>query len=125
MMTKHTPGPWTLETVKTSSGICHKVGPFPWRPNKQNHACIYVDNHSHDASAPRDQELLANAHLIAAAPELLAALRKAEQFIANGVELGFIRMPDPDTPDSAHDTLPAIRAAIAKATPPQEPTPHE
>ncbi len=46
---------------------------------------------------------------------MLAALRRAEQFIANGVELGFIRMPDPSTPDSAHETLPAIRVAIALA----------
>jgi hypothetical protein len=48
--------------------------------------------------------------------ELLAALRKADQFISNGTELGYIRMPDADTPDSAHDTPPMIRAAIAKAT---------
>jgi hypothetical protein len=46
---------------------------------------------------------------------MLAALEKAEQFIVNGVELGFIRLPDPGTPDPAHDTLPAIRAAIARA----------
>lgn len=43
------------------------------------------------------------------------ALKKAEQFIANGVEFGFIRLPDVSTPDSAHETLPAIRAAIAAA----------
>lgn len=30
-MNKHTPGPWSLETVRTQSGICHKVGPFPAR----------------------------------------------------------------------------------------------
>lgn len=47
--------------------------------------------------------------------EMLAALKRAEQFIVNGVALGFIRLPDPDTPDSAHDTLPAIRAAVARA----------
>lgn len=46
---------------------------------------------------------------------LADALRKAEQFIANGVELGFIRMPDAATPDPAHDTLPAIRTALAQA----------
>ncbi|MER8967687.1 hypothetical protein NKI25_18530 [Mesorhizobium sp. M0808] len=47
--------------------------------------------------------------------EVLKALRKAEQFIANGIELGFIRMPDANTPDSAHDTLPLIRAALSQA----------
>lgn len=40
------------------------------------------------------------------------ALEKAAQFITNGVELGFIRMPDADTPDPAHETLPAIRKAL-------------
>lgn len=43
----------------------------------------------------------------------LAALRAARHFIVNGVELGFIRMPDADTPDPAHDTLPMIEWAIA------------
>lgn len=57
----------------------------------------------------------ANACLIAAAPSMLAALKRAKQFIENGVELGFIRLPDASTPDSAHETLPAIRAAIAAA----------
>lgn len=47
--------------------------------------------------------------------ELLAALRKADQFISNGIDLGYIRMPDAGTPDSAHETPPMIRAAIAKA----------
>jgi hypothetical protein len=66
------------------------------------------------------EEAAANATFIAHAVnchgDLLAALKKAEQFIVNGVELGFIRMPDLGTPDPAHDTLPAIRAAISKAT---------
>lgn len=44
----------------------------------------------------------------------LAALKAARQFITNGVELGFIRMPDSDTPDPAHDTLPMIEGAIAE-----------
>lgn len=38
------------------------------------------------------------------------ALAKAEQFIVNGIELGFISMPEyQDNP--AHETLPAIRRA--------------
>lgn len=53
--------------------------------------------------------------MAAAAPDMLAALKRAEQFIVNGASLGFIRMPDPEAPDSAHDTLPAIQNAIAKA----------
>lgn len=43
--------------------------------------------------------------------EIKKALAAAEQFIVNGVELGYIRMPAPETPDSAHNTLPTIRQA--------------
>lgn len=43
--------------------------------------------------------------------EIKKALAAAEQFIVNGVELGYIRMPNPETPDSANDTLPMIRQA--------------
>jgi hypothetical protein len=44
----------------------------------------------------------------------LAALKAARQFIVNGTALGFIRLPDADTPDPAHDTLPMIERAIAE-----------
>ena len=72
----HTKGPWTLETVKTTCGICHRIGPFPWRDNQANHACVYVDNAyiGDEAHNPLAAELLANARLIAAAPDMLAAL---------------------------------------------------
>lgn len=78
---KHTPGPWTLETVRTSSGLCHKIGPFPWKTGKENHACIYDDYPSHGSDGT--PELLANAHLIAAAPEMLEALIRALNYIEN------------------------------------------
>ncbi|MCA3704286.1 MAG: hypothetical protein INF12_14785 [Methylobacterium sp.] len=103
----HTPGPWTLETVKTSCGICHRIGPFPWRDGRDNHACVYVDHASRDGSAPRDQELLANARLIAAAPELLAALRGLyETGAPEGLAL---------TADEIQARFDAARAAIARA----------
>lgn len=41
------------------------------------------------------------------------ASNAAKQFIQNGVELGYILMPDAETPDSAHETLPLIIKAIA------------
>ncbi|MBS1067289.1 hypothetical protein [Gluconobacter cerinus] len=42
------------------------------------------------------------------------ALKKADKFITNGIEFGFIRMPDSDTPDSALDTPGIIRAALTR-----------
>ena len=52
---------------------------------------------------------------------LLEALKKADQFITNGIELGFIRMPDAETPDSAHETPGIVRAALAQQAEPVEP----
>jgi len=79
---KHTLGPWTLETVRTSVGVCFKVGPFPWKQGKLNHACIYADY----PSSAEHAECLANALLIAAAPELLSALQYINETLFEGEE---------------------------------------
>lgn len=50
--------------------------------------------------------------------ELRRALEAADQFITNGIELGFIRMPSPDTPDPAHKTPEIIRAALSSVPAP-------
>ena len=47
--------------------------------------------------------------------QLKLALKSAEQFIENGVEYGYITMPDPETPDKAHKMLPEIKAALSAA----------
>lgn len=47
--------------------------------------------------------------------DMLEALKAAKEFITNGIELGFIRMPDTSTPDRAHETPGIVRAAIARA----------
>lgn len=60
MSAAHTPGPWTMETTRTSVGVCFKVGPFPWKNGKLNHACIYAD---YPGNGPHDAELVANARL--------------------------------------------------------------
>lgn len=73
-MSKHTPGPWTMETVRTSNGVVFKVGPFPWKLGKLNHACIYADYPGSEGHAICE----ANAQLTAAAPELLEALKAIE-----------------------------------------------
>lgn len=73
---KHTPGPWEVRKGRT---LLHVVGAQP--------VCeISVSaNHVHE-DAPGDKALYiarqeANARLIAAAPELLEALKKAEQML--------------------------------------------
>jgi hypothetical protein len=43
---------------------------------------------------------------------LRAALIRARGFIQNGIALGYIRMPDPDTPDTAHEVPGIIDAAL-------------
>jgi hypothetical protein len=67
----HTPGPWKLETVRTSVGVCHKIGPLG-EFTKIKSACLYDDCYS---DKPRDLQLLADAYLIASAPDLLEALK--------------------------------------------------
>jgi hypothetical protein len=113
-MSKHTPGPWGLSHggFKDSDGFS-----IATKNDTANNVkivcecwpCSIVDQSHRD-------ELAANARLIASAPDLLAACIAARQFIVNGIEFGYIRMPDKATQDPAHQTLPAIEAAIAKAT---------
>ncbi|HGM4344833.1 TPA: hypothetical protein ACKPFY_004067 [Pseudomonas aeruginosa] len=102
-MSKHTPGPWVLDTIPTSVGICHRIGPFPpRRPDDVTvrHACLYADYPS--ASNPADEELEANARLIVAAPELLDAL------------VNLLPLISPLKAESQH--VADAYAAIAKAT---------
>ena len=54
----------------------------------------------------------ATSTLRARVAELEDALRCADQFITNGIELGYIRMPSPGTPDAAHRTPGIVRAAL-------------
>ncbi|AYZ71308.1 hypothetical protein EGY09_15350 [Stenotrophomonas maltophilia] len=68
-----------MESVDTSVGSCHKIGPFPSAGVRSEvHACVYADRLrlGLDDGNPIAAELLANARLIAAAPELLEALER-------------------------------------------------
>ena len=101
---KWTPGPWAMETVRTSCGTCHRIGPFPrpaYASKPEGWACVY-DDYPPGVGSP---DLLANSHLIAAAPDMAEALEKALNFITN-------------TESEMGETLPcgdAARAALAKA----------
>lgn len=52
----------------------------------------------------------------------IQAINKAIEFIENGIEFGYIRMPDAGFQDSAHQTLPLLKSALeAMPIPKQEP----
>jgi len=103
METKHTPGPWsaTNDTVKGPSGniVAECMG------------------YSVKATAPEQRAQggrEANAHLIAAAPELLEACRNLSQYVAKGIADGAFK--DCVLPKGAEKRLNQAQAAIAKAT---------
>lgn len=118
-MSKHTPGPWVMDTIRTSVGICHRIGPFPpRRPDDETvrHACLYADYPS--AFNPADEELEANARLIAAAPDLLTDLREAAATLRRYEELHRAKGTAESTAKAEVNAELASRfeATIAKAT---------
>jgi hypothetical protein len=52
---------------------------------------------------------------------MLTALKSAHQFIRNGIELGYIRMPDADCHDTAHLTPRLVEDAIKAGALPSPP----
>jgi len=114
---KHTPGPWTLR-------LAHSIidpGDIGIHAPKARTANIHAECFAEfwKKGDIRNDECLANAHLIAAAPDLLAALRdlvdtaeSMETYLANDRCMGC------QTGDSKHAndcTMEAARAAIAAA----------
>ena len=91
VMSGFTKGPWELKTVATSCGLCHTVGSFPTgRTRKNTYACIY-DDYPPGHGRP---EIVANARLIAAAPDMYEALLELQTAYAacNGKDhLAFVR----------------------------------
>lgn len=71
-MSAHTAGPWSLNTVPTTVGSCHKIGPFPRGLSGETWACVYADGCriGVDDNNPNAVELRSNARLIAAAPTM-------------------------------------------------------
>jgi len=56
-----------------------------------------------------------DAKAISAVPEMIDALLDAREFIANGIEFGYIRMPDKEINDPASKTPDMIKKALKKA----------
>ncbi len=100
MKTTHTPGPWELQEIThASEGLVYFV----------KGANATVQHKSKDTAGE------ANARLIAAAPELLAALQRAEALLSIAYNPG---IEDSVTlaATSCQWATNAARAAIAKAT---------
>ena len=62
-----------------------------------------------------DAEAKRTANIFAASDDLLRACKRALQFINNGVEFGYILMPDAGTGDPALECPDLLRDVIAKA----------
>jgi hypothetical protein len=105
----HTPGPWQIRPPKDHEGHVHIVG-TQLGDDGITIATAYPTASS-PASGPRYLRREANAHLIAAAPELLDALKLASEL------LGHDRVSSgPLIGDYELDTaIEIIHAAIAKA----------
>lgn len=104
----HTPGPWDYQEVKTSCGRAFRIGAGEMLTSGVG-GCIIYDDYP---AFPRSNEREANARLIAAAPELLKALKalfRSYKELADSGDAGFWALED--TPDGKQ-----ALAALAKAT---------
>ncbi len=102
-MAKHTPGPWTAEEATSNSiDIVSEE--------------VEIATIISDEDFPEDCEERANARLIAAAPELLDALRDLADRAEGGVDYGLCHRGICSRSECAQcRRVDAARAAIAKA----------
>lgn len=63
--------------------------------------------------------------LLCHANNLIDVLKRVDQFITNGILLGFIRMPDDNTYDPAHEVPKLVRSAIANSRATTTPPPRD
>jgi len=106
-MSKHTPGPWQTETVDSVVRIHGGVFAGAARAVVEVADVWVPDGENGDAAQ------VANARLIAAAPDLLEALKEAREVVEGDIETG--PMED-EASLHARALLVKIDAAIAKAT---------
>jgi hypothetical protein len=112
-MSGHTKGPWEIASYRNFFGFSI------WSPHGP---CIAERWYQHERTADQDAEMEANAHLIAAAPDLLEAAKLAIDSLTHSVP-GDCWSNGPNTGDVVEDHIvcPGCRAlnsltkAIAKA----------
>ena len=90
-----TPGPWRTVEVPTSIGTCHRIFPLAWGEEPPTHGgiCAYDDRTSLNPHAGGEQ--LANARLIARAPELVEEIRRLREALLDTLSaLDYVVMTD-------------------------------
>jgi len=98
-MSAHTPGPWLI-SYKHEDGTKIAIDDAHGIDGERNYDLVTVEHGDPD-------ELLANAHLVAAAPELLKALQDVIGWVPGGSAWHT---------DAAAKSVERARAVIAKAT---------
>lgn len=83
-MNKHTPGPWTIADGYSNSGEADAIGVVSKWPSEWVIADVWKDSENLVVEAE------ANARLIAAAPDLLAALEEAKDVLASVDAMSFV-----------------------------------
>jgi hypothetical protein len=125
-MTDHTPGQYEYFPFDATESD-HSVG-YEGQPDQTGH-CYDKERNAYillatlhspqiydsEKGLVRFGTVEGNGFLFRASPDLLEACESAIRFIQNGIELGYILMPEPDADDPAHDTLPKLVAAVARA----------
>lgn len=106
VISTHTPGPWMAQVLIRDHG--------GWRDPTQHITVragdtLIVDCDTHFVGYPDDPVNAANAHLIAAAPDMFTAIKDAESCFDAMSEEGYLN-------DHRRAVWAAMRAAIAKAT---------
>ena len=110
MAIEHTPGPWVIDS--DGDGKANAIVTSTHLASLDDDICeVYGGNM--DGADIRQ----ANARLIAAAPDLLAALRKADALLKNASDTGLLDLlAGYMHPDEINGACDAVIAAIAKAT---------
>ena len=110
---QHTPGPWGIKPMIDEDEVGVFTGPkapYDWGDAGSRYVCIVTKSRG---GMP---ETLANARLIAAAPDLLAALQGARAALRRALP----HCPPDDAGLFVGEWLDEIKAAIAKACPNSE-----
>ena len=104
MNAKHTPGPWVVSDGNIVISDSHNTVAVPWDALGRRGRNYWDAGYGHISSRVTEVEAIANARLIACAPEMLEVLRELLPLIESTF------------PVQADTWLADARAVIAKAT---------